>query len=43
MANRGVVFGNALGTAKRAGLNLACARSHSEVRDKRIFRFAGAV
>ena len=38
-----VVFRDAVGTAHRAGLDLARVRRDGDVGDRRVFRFAGAV
>ena len=38
-----VVFGDAVGAAERAGLDLAGIRCHGDIGDRRIFGFAGAM
>src|SRR5438270_12960937 len=38
-----IVFRDAVGAAGRAGFDLARAGGHSEIRDERIFRFAGTM
>ncbi len=38
-----VVFRSAIGTAERTGLDLTAVRGHRDVRDGRVFGFAGAM